>query len=492
LNETRAFARWLANLRFSDLPADVVDFTKRFILDDVGLALGGALQLSSTALMRDVLAQGETPQSTIPVYGHKTSMRNAALLNGAFICGWDYDAMTRGGAHMSSEFAVALAMVEQALPDGEEMITAVCAGIEAQARIGSVTRPGPYWDIKSIPGWSLYPWHTNTTIGPIAGAVAAGKLLRLDEDAMHNAIAICTHTMGGNYQHMLGWGSSMKRIRCGIGASAGLRAAFLAQDGMTGPGEALEGSKGYVESMFGRGEDGQLFGDLSLATNDLGTFWHTVTYASKGGGCYCVSAMGSSVEATLALKEKYGFKPQDVESVVVEFVEERQVASNFSLRGTMLGETPLQRLGTSGWSAQWILAEVIVVGKPTIDVQLNNIRPYGQYQAIEELATKISGRGNRAYYEEHFKDRPYPREPGRVLIQLKDGRLLDGEPIPYVGTEMSDGSIYYNTMETLTAKLEEQAPLAGISRKKQDKLVEICSHLEDAHDLRPLIANMIR
>jgi 2-methylcitrate dehydratase PrpD len=492
MNETRELARWLAQLRYRDLPDDVVDFTKRFIFDDVGLALGGALQLGNKALMRDVLAQGEQPQSTIPVYGHKTSMPNAALLNGAFVCGWDYDAMTRGGAHMSSEFAVALAMVEEALPDGKELITAVCAGIEAQARVGSLTRPGPYWEIKSVPGWRLYPWHTNTTIGPIAGAVAAGKLLGFDPEQMAHAIAICTHTMGGNYQHMLGWGSSMKRIRCGIGASAGLRAAFLAQEGLTGPGEALEGSKGYVEAMFGRGEDGQLYGDLSLATHDLGKLWHTLTFAAKGGGCYCVSAMGSSVEATLALQAKHGFTPQDVESVVVEFVEERQVASNFSLLGTELGETPIQRLGTSGWSAQWILAEVIVAGKPTIDVQLNNIRPYGRYREIEALSQKISGRGNEAYYREHFKDRPYPYEPGRVLIQLKDGRLLDGEPIPYRGTEMSDGSIYYHTMETLTAKLREQAPLAGISKDKQDRLVEICYHLEDAPDLRPLIANMIR
>ena len=486
MNETRDFAAWLARLRYNDLPENVVDFAKRFIFDDVGLLLGGALQLGNKALMRDVLAQGEKPESTIPVYGLKTSAPNAALLNGAFICGWDYDAMTKpevSGAHMSSEFAAALALVERELPDGKEMITAVCAGIEAQARVGSANRPY---------GWRIYPWHTNTTLGPIAGAVAAGKILNFNEETMENAIAICTHTMGGNYQHMLGWGSSMKRIRCGIGAQAGLRAALLAREGLTGPKEALEGSKGYVETMFWRGDGQPPYGDLGLLTKDFGKLWYTPTFTSKGGGCYCVSAMGSSIEATLALKSRYGFRPEDVESVVIEFNEPGQVASNFSNLGTMLGETPEQRLGTSGWSAQWLIAETILLGKPTIDVQLNNIRPYGRYREIEELSKKISGRGNVEYYKEHFKGRPYPHEAGRVLITLKDGRLLDGEPIPFIGQEMSDGSIYYNTMETLKVKLAEQAPLAGISQHKQDRIIDICYHMKDQKDLLPLIANIVR
>ncbi|MEM3040840.1 MAG: MmgE/PrpD family protein, partial [Nitrososphaerota archaeon] len=438
------------------------------------------------ALMRDVLAQGERPESTIPVYGHRTSAPNAALLNGAFICGWDYDAMTKpetSGAHMSSEFAAALALVEPELPDGKEMIVAVCAGIEAQARVGSINRPY---------GWRIYPWHSNTTLGPIAAAVATGKILGFDEETMENAIAICTHTMGGNYQHMLSWGSSMKRIRCGIGAQAGMRAALLASEGLTGPKEAIEGSKGYAEAMFGRGDGKPPYGDISMLTKDLGKLWYTPTFTSKGDGCYCVSALGSSIKAVLALKSKYGFKPEDVESVVIEFNEEGQVASNFSNLGVMLGETPEQRLGTSGWSAQWLIAETILLGKPTIDVQLNNIRPYGRYREIEELSKKITGRANKEYYREHFKGRPYPHEAGRVLIKLKNGELLDGEPIPYIGQELSDGSIHYNTMETLKMKLAEQAPLAGISRDKQEKITEICCHMEDQKDLLPLIANIVR
>ena len=284
----------------------------------------------------------------------------------------------------------------------------------------------------------------------------------------------------------------MKRIRCGIGAWAGVRAALLAREGLTGSKEALEGGKGYLEAMFGRGDGGPPYGDLSLVTKDLGKLWHTPTFASKGGGTLCVSAMGSSVEATLALKDEYGFKPEDVESVVIEFENVGTLNGCAHILGTMLGETPEQRLGSSGWSAQWLIAEIIVVGKPTIDVQLNNIRPYGRYREIEELSRKVSCKVNKEYYEEHFKGRPFPREPGRVLIKLKDGRLLDGEPIPYIGTEMSDGSIFYNTMESLTVKLKEQAPLAGISEEKQEKIVEICFHMEDQKDMMPLIANIIR
>jgi len=132
------------------------------------------------------------------------------------------------------------------------------------------------------------------------------------------------------------------------------------------------------------------------------------------------------------------------------------------------------------------------VGRPTIRIQLANIRPYGRYREIEALSEKITCRINEAYYREHFPDRPYPLEAGRVLIRLKDGRVLDGEPIPYPGQQLSDGTVNPITDAQLEAKTREQATVAGIPRRKQNRLVTTIRRLEDLEDARQLIAYLTR
>ncbi|MEM3040937.1 MAG: MmgE/PrpD family protein [Nitrososphaerota archaeon] len=483
MDETRRLAEWLAGLRYEDLPREVVDFTKRFILDDVGCLLGGAVQLGNKALLKDVLTAGEKEECTIPVYGYKTSAPSAALLNGAFICGWDYDSSALGGSHLGSQTAAVLAMAERELADGREIITAECAGIETQCRIGINHGYG-----TDFP----HPWHSNTVLGPFAAAAAAGKILGFDAKQMENALAIATHNLGGNYQHYYGWGSSMKRIRCGIGAWSGVRAALLAREGLEGPLEALEGPGGFLEAINGRADDGSPFYNQELITDGLGTKWYTLTYRSKGGACYCVSALGSALETILMLKDRYLFRPEDVESVTLEFANMHTLRECNWITGTELGATPEQRLGSSGWSARWMAAETLLIGKPTIRNQLRNIRPYGRYREIEELSKKVSCRINREYYDElDRKGIYYPDQAGRVLIKLKDGKVLDGEPLPYKGLNDARPENLH-TFDSLAQKLAEQATAAGLSKAKQTRIVEFIQNLDNKPHLLNLIPQLIR
>jgi 2-methylcitrate dehydratase PrpD len=486
MNETRELAQWLARLTFSDLPKRVVDVTKRFILDDVGCMLGGALQLGNKELMKDVLAQGENPECTIAVYGHKTSAPSAALVNGAFIAGWDYDSMTREGGHMGSQTAAMLAMIEREMCTGKDAITAECAGIEAFCRIGIATngvgeRFGPH------------PWHSNTVLGPFSAAVTTGKILDFDAETMENAISIAAESMGGNYQHFYGWGSSMKRIRCGVGAWSGIRAALLAEEGLIGPKEALEGHQGYLEAMHGRADDGELFYDSDHITEDLGKKWYTLTYNTKGSGFPCCDTAMTPCVTAAALREQHNFRTEDIESVVVEHCSPRGPLCVGNIAGTNLGSTPIQRLGSIGWSQQWMVAMSLVLGKGGIREQLKNIRPCGRFREIEELSRKVKATVNKEYYAKHFKGRPYPSAyGGRIVIALKDGRILDHEPLPFLGCTMSDGSVNTPTFMQLREKMAEQAPLAGISKGKQDIITRTISHLEDQNDLDLMISAMVR
>mgnify|MGYP001302764119 FL=1 len=248
MHETKKLVEWLVNLKFDDLPDDVVLLTKKFILDDVGCMIGGSLQLANKALLRDAMSIEQIPECTVICYGNKTSAPLAAMINGAFIAGWDYDSMAAdGGGHMGSQTAALFAIGEKTNADGKDLILAECAGIEAQCRIGrsALVRH------KGVGGGGAYAWHSNTTLGPFAAAVTTGKLMRFSAEKLENAIAITTSNLGGNYQHYFTWGSSVKRARCGIGSWSGVRASLLADCGITGPSASIEGDKGWADAIVG-------------------------------------------------------------------------------------------------------------------------------------------------------------------------------------------------------------------------------------------------
>jgi 2-methylcitrate dehydratase PrpD len=455
MSATQDLAKWLAELRYDDLPATVVDFTKRFLLDDVGCMFGGALQLGNKVLHRVVLRQREQEACTIAVHGTRTSPTNAALVNGAFICGWDYDSGATGGGHMGSQTAALLAMAEMEPATGEEIVAAECAGIEAQCRIGIAT--------DGVGEAHTHPWHSNTTLGPFAAAVATGKILGFDAETMEHAIALAAQTLGGNYQHYYGWGSSMKRIRCGIGAWSGIRAGLLAHEGVIGPPGALDGDNGYLRAMHGREHALPSFIDSHRITEDMGKKWYALSYRTKGGACLCCSACGSALETALALKRRHRFDPRDIESVSVTVPDMDTYTEVAQHLGTELGTTPVQRLATSGWSIRWMLAETLLLGRPTIRVQLNNVRPYGYYKDIEELSQRIDWQIDEAYYRVLAKTQVYPSQSGRVMIRMKNGSIHEGDPLPYIGCGMSDGSVNTASFPQLVEKMREQATLVGIT-----------------------------
>lgn len=497
MNETKELARWLADLKYEDLPDEVVDFTKRFILDDVGCMLGGALQLGNKSILRDVISAEEKPQSTVAYYGTKTSASLAALVNGAFIAGWDYDSMAaEGGGHMGSQTAALLAMAEGLEVTGRDMILAECAGIEAQCRIGSCALVRH----KGIGGGGAYPWHSNTALGPFAAAVTTAKLLGFDADKMEQAIAIACSNLGGNYEHYFSWGSTVKRARCGIGAWSGVRAALLAAEDLQGPEQALEGEFGWAEAFAGRQDSGEAWFDVSLITEDFGTKWNLLSYNTKAGGCGCVTTLQCPTLTAVELKNEHPFDCAEVKSVEVQFKDDyglQQAAQNL---GKEMGLTPEQRLGTSGWSMQWMVAEALVVGIPGIREQLNNIRPYGRYKEIEELSAKVFGTVNPAYYEEHFGTKPHHKWGGRVIVTMNDGRVFEHEPVTHPGCRMSSSDEKFNTyvgaintinMDQLIEKFKLQAQIAGYSQEEQDQIILFLMEMEKQPGISGLIERLI-
>jgi MmgE/PrpD N-terminal domain len=75
-------ARWVVELRYEQLPPDVIARAKRVLLDTLGCALGAIGAEPVRMAQRVVALQGGNPQATILGIGQKASCDQAAFLNG--------------------------------------------------------------------------------------------------------------------------------------------------------------------------------------------------------------------------------------------------------------------------------------------------------------------------------------------------------------------------------------------------------------------------
>ena len=141
-----------------------------------GVALGGANQPLGKILLKTVKDFGGKPQATVLGHGLKTSVMNAALVNGAMAHALDFDDTHTGSlGHPSAPVIPAvLAVAEWKGLSGKAALEAFIVGFEVETRIG-----------KGM-GMKHYDrgWHATSTFGRFGAAVAAGKLLGLSLEEM--------------------------------------------------------------------------------------------------------------------------------------------------------------------------------------------------------------------------------------------------------------------------------------------------------------------
>lgn len=127
--------------------------------------------------------------------------------------------------------------------DGERLLDAIVRGYEATIRLGRATGPGHY---------AL--WHSTATCGPIGAAVAAAEMLGLDEAGRTRAMSLAMSQATGFWQTRHEPASAGKQVHTAHAARAGLDAARLAADGLTGPLSILEGEQGFFAATCPDGD----------------------------------------------------------------------------------------------------------------------------------------------------------------------------------------------------------------------------------------------
>jgi hypothetical protein len=361
---SRDFGAFVAELKYDDLPAEVVDRAKGVTLQ----ALSSALVARDMPASRQALAlmqeeeAGGGGAATVLCHGAKLTKAGAAFVNAekVFAGGkWDtFRMLTHPGTAI---LPAALAAAEWKGVDGKTFLAAVAAGYEIMERMAA----------EFIPTVMSRGFHAGPVFGIFGAAVAAAKIEGFDAGKVHDAIAQCVNLASGNLEGIRSGGRSLRE---GGAVRNALLAVALARHGTPGGETVLEGDAGFYHSYAGnnRGElrysfTGDNRADLASITAGLGRDWRFLetlyrVYSTAG---YNIAHV--DVTAALCLEHGITYDRIDRIEAVVNWLETEypsplfpipsrgldagpQVGSTpyFTAYGAVTGGYPMLRGGTPG------------------------------------------------------------------------------------------------------------------------------------------------
>lgn len=461
MEPTQRLVDHVLNSKFERIPRKAIERAKLSILDTIATAIGGSDDAISHAVRRFGEFSGGRPESTVWVFGERLPAGLASLVNATIARALDFDEtyeLCINGCHASAyDVPPALALAERdPTIAGAEFLAAVAAGIDLHLRLA-----------RSVTTNAVDTGRDNMVAVWGATAVAA-RLLRLDQNKAMDAFGIAYAEAAGEFQ-MYEETSHTVALQQGLRARAGVDAAMLAQAGLNGPHQPLLGKFGFYRAF----EPGH---DLKLLLDGLGEDYVNASISFKPWPCCKCTHPG--IHGMLQLRERHGFKGDDVESVhlglnhlaealVVQPREEKwnpkdPVTARFSLpyvisvaaaKGTV-GIGDLRKEAFADPAVRRILAVTRVEIDPEID------RTHGLHQ----------------------------NSPTKVTVKLKDGaehRIRVDKPFghPDNPASLADGAKKLAACAEMSARPFAESQLRAI--------VEFIEGLEKQPSLRPLFGLLV-
>lgn len=382
---TRQIASWAAHLRSEDITPRARRWATHALLDWVAVTLAAKSE-PLVAILVDELANDQPGRCTVVGQGRRTSLLNAALINGAASHALDYDDVTRAmNGHPSVPVVPAvLALAEERGATGREVLDAIVAGVEVECAIGDMTQGGHY----------AQGFHATGTLGCFGAAVAASRILRLDAETTARALAIAGTQAAGL---KCNFGTMVKPFHAGKAASNGLLAARLAARGFTSNLETIETAQGFADTLCPD------FVATPFRPDPGAPYEIEKTLFKYHAACYSTHAM---LEAVHHLRNAHAVKLDDFERMSI-FVHTR-AAGNCSIPDP-----------TTGLQVKFSLRHLAVMALDGIDTAALDTYTDANANAPQYVAAR-----QRVTID---YDAARDRMTARVVIDLKDGRTLVGD-----------------------------------------------------------------
>ena len=305
MNISRMLVEHVHAITYDSLPDEARERAKYFLLDHLGVTLR-ATEAASSRVFHN-FAQKRAPRGgpcTIIGSALKTDAPHAALVNGGVSHATEMDDVTtRSSLHPAvSVMPSTLAVAEAHQPDPKRVIAAIVAGYEVTNRIGNAVNPTSHYERG---------FHPTGTCGTFASAITASKLLGLSVEATSNAMGISGSQAAGSMQY-LDNGAWTKRFHPGWAAHSGIIAAYLAQEGYTGPEDILGGKTGF---LHGHSDDYS----PEYVVEHFGEYWEICESAIKPYACCRYNH--ASIDATIEVCRAHDIQPDEIKRVKVRVPE---------------------------------------------------------------------------------------------------------------------------------------------------------------------------
>ncbi|MFN7088036.1 MAG: MmgE/PrpD family protein [Burkholderiales bacterium] len=453
---TAYVAEFLVNTRSSAIPAAVMHLGKRSILDGIGLALAGNAAESGHLVRRYLKTLGCPTDKGATVIGTnmKLPARFAAFANGIAIHADDYDdtqlavAKDRVYGLLTHPTAPALppvlALGERDNRTGRDVLTAYQLAVEVETKIAEAINPRHY----------DHGFHSTATIGTIAAAAGASRMLGLDVEQTRRALGIGASQAAGLREN---FGTMTKPFHPGRAAESGIVAADLAKMGWTATPIVLEAGRGFFQAAGGGY-------DAAAIEGKLGKPW---TFAFPGvsikphpSGSLTHPGMGLMLD----LIRSHDIRPAQVVKV--------KVGTNRHMPNALIHHRPKNELQAK-FSMEFCMAILLLERKAGLAEFTDKVvnRPDVQ-KMIEKIEFGVHPEAEAAGYE---------KMTTLIDIELADGRRIGGRADFGKGSPanpMSD--------EELADKFRECAAWGRLPRANAEKVIDLVFSLEKLKSVREI------
>jgi 2-methylcitrate dehydratase PrpD len=431
---TRKLARYVVTTCFQDLPEGVRHEIGRSLVNWLGVAIGGSRHEAVEIALAAVTPFSGPPQASLVGRSERLDVLNAALINGISSHVFDFDDTDLMTAiHPSAPvMPTVLALAELNPVSGRDLVTAIAMGFEVECRLGRAVQPA----------LGAIGWHPTGVVGVFGAAVAAGKLLGIDEERMCHAVGLAA-TQPIGVREM--FGSMTKSFHPGRAAQNGLLAAFLAGKGYTSSLQGIEAKCGWARLVSAKQ-------DWRAITDGLGEDYEIYRNSYKPFACGLV--VHPVIDGCIQLRNEHNLTADmierivlDVDPIVLELTNKR---------------TP--QTGLEGKFSVYYVAALAVVAGCAGEAQFSNRMVCDP--VITALRDRVSVAANPSI----------AKQQARVQIHLKDGRVLTrfiAEAVGSIKNPMNDAALDAKFMDLADGILPAD---------RRRRLIDLCRSVERLAD----------
>jgi len=418
---------------------------------DYVINIYGSLELEAVESVVEYIKSLEgSPKATVHGCGFKTDVQSAAFFNGTAAEAIEaQDGYRFGGSHPGvAVIPAVLGVAEELGSTGREVIEAIVTGYETANRIAAATHP---WQ-------TLSGFLPTGTCGTFGAAAAVARLKKYDPQTFLNAVSNAGYLLPISMAEQLMGGFTIKMVQGGQAASAGIMAARLAEHGISGLPNVLEGTElqgGFCKITTGdKPNYEKLISAFAEPYTIMDIYFKPFTACRHTHG---------SAQATLELLQEQNINPEDIKEINVY---------TYSLAKVAVGKGITDSVVSAQFSIPYVVSVCLLDGKlGPRQLTKKRMSDPALLALIEKVKIKTDEALNTLYPE---------KTASRVEIMLHSGNqfirqieIPKGDPRDPLGLEELRNKLYL---------------FAGEREKtKMDQIIDIIMNLEQAENISALV-----